>query len=54
MLTQEEEGSGAGQPVTNFSKKEGEDYSLLFLNPLLPHSREEGPTAGSLQLPSSP
>lgn len=53
VLPQEEEGSGAGQLVTDFGKKEGNDHPP-FLNPLLPHSREEGSTVGSPQLPSSP
>lgn len=28
VLPQEEEGSGAGQPVADFSKKEGNDHAL--------------------------
>ena len=46
VLPQEEEGSGAGQLVTDFTKKEGNNPSLF--HPLLPYSREEGPVVGSL------
>lgn len=45
VLAREEEGSGTGQPVTDYNKKEGNGHSPF--HPLLAYSREEG-------LPSPP